>query len=67
MVRIKSASEIDKKYKGAIANVPAAYKDGVQATTGWKAAAIGGQDLYEAQMQNRQVLARREKGLQGVT
>jgi hypothetical protein len=67
MVRIKSATEIDRKYKAAIANVPAAYKDGVQATTDWKAKALEGQDLYEAQMQNRTVLQRRAKGLQAVT
>lgn len=47
--------------------MPAAYKDGVQATTDWKAKALEGQDLYEAQMQNRTVLQRRVKGLQAVT
>lgn len=67
MVKIKSASEISKRYNAAIANVPAAYKEGVQATADWKAKALEGQDLYEAQMQNRTVLARRAKGLTAVT
>jgi len=66
MVRIKSATEIDKAYKDAIGNVPAKYKTGVQATTGWKEAAIAGQGLYEQQMSDRAVLARRQKGLESV-
>lgn len=67
MVKIKSAGEISKRYNAAIANVPNAYKEGVLATTDWKNKALEGQDLYEAQMQNRTVLARRAKGLSAVT
>jgi hypothetical protein len=66
-MRIKSSADIDKAYKAAISGVPAAYKDGVSGVTGWKGAAIAGQDLYEAQMRDAKVLARREKGLAAVS
>lgn len=63
MVKMPSASEIDAKYKEAIGRVPASYKAGVQKTTGWQAAAIAGQDLYVAKMQDSSILARRERAL----
>jgi len=66
-MRVKSAKQITEKYETSIANVPAAYKMGVQATDDWKEKAISGQALYEEQMQNRAVLARRKKGLESVS
>ena len=67
MVKIKSAAEIDSKYRGAIGRVPAAYKDGITKTTGWHEKAIAGQALYEEKMSNAAILARREKALQAVS
>lgn len=67
MVRMPSRAEIEQRYRSAIPQVPARYKAGVEKTSGWKEAAIQGQALYEARMQDPNVLKRREKGLQNVS
>lgn len=67
MVKIKSASEIAKAYTDSIGTVAPKYQAGVNATSGWKNAAIGGQKIYEEKMRDSAVLARREKGLQNVS
>ena len=67
MVRVKSAEEIDRKFREAIPRVPTAYKTGVQGTRGWKEKAIEGQDLYEERMRDPAVLSRRRAGLEGVS
>lgn len=67
MVFVPNASERKAKYVAAIGGVPAAYNAGIQRTQGWKDAALGGQALYEEQMRNPNVLARRADGLQAVS
>ena len=47
MVFVKDKAARRAAYERAIPNVPGAYKAGIDATQGWKAAAIAGQQLYE--------------------
>lgn len=61
-MKVKSQSDIKKNYEQATSIVTERYKTGV-ADAQWKDAAIAGQDLYETQMQNPTVLARRTKGI----
>jgi len=67
MVKMPTRAEIEQRYKSAIPQVPARYKQGVEKTTDWKTAAIQGQSLYEQRMQDPNILKRREKGLQNVS
>jgi len=43
MVKMPTRAEIEQRYKSAIPQVPARYKQGVEKTTDWKTAAIQGQ------------------------
>lgn len=67
MVKIKSQAQIEANYRAGIPGAAAKYKNGIQATVGWKDAAIKGQGLYVQRMQDQNVLARREKGLNKVS
>jgi len=69
MVKIKSASEIDKKYKDAISRVPANYKAGVMATTNWqeKAASSEAEDLWKAKIAEAAAASRRQKAVAQVS
>lgn len=64
MVFVPDKAARKQAYERAIAGVPASYKAGIQATTGWKEAAINGQGLYEARMRDPEVLRKRERALQ---
>jgi hypothetical protein len=66
-IKMPSAAEIADRYKKSIGSVPDAYKKGIESTTNWRDAAIGGQSLFEQKMQDPAVLARRKKGLEAVT
>lgn len=63
MVKMPSQAQIKSRYTGAIPIVPGRYKEGVNATTGFIDAAVKGQGLYEAKMQDPETLARRGKAL----
>ena len=67
MVYVPNVQERKKAYTDAIGGVPNAYAQGIARTQGWKEAAINGQGLYEEQMRNPNVLARRADGLQKVS
>ena len=69
MVKIKSASEIDKKYKDAISRVPANYKAGVQGTTNWqeRAASAEAEDLWKAKIAEAAAANRRQKAVAQVS
>lgn len=67
MVRMPSRAAREEAYRNSIGAVPGKYKKGIESTTGWKEAALGGQNLYVQKMQDQSVLARREKGLQKVS
>lgn len=67
MVKIKSSSEIAKRYEEAIPRVGPAYKKGVEGVTDWQEKAVKGQGLYEAKMSDSEVLARRGKALEKVS
>ena len=58
-----SAEDIDKRYSDAIPRVAAAYRSGVEKTTGFKEASLAGKDNYNAVM--AQVISedRRSKGI----
>ena len=69
MVKIKSASEIDKKYKDAISRVPANYKAGVQGTTNWqeRASSNEAEDLWKAKIAEAAAVNRRQKAVSQVS
>jgi len=67
MVFVPDKATRKAKYDAAIGQVPGSYKAGVQRVTDWKEKAISGQGLYETQMQNSNVLKRREVALQKVS
>lgn len=67
MVRIPSSAEIDKRYREAIGRASSRYKDGVQATTGWQAAAIAGESNYAAGVAAAAADGRRAKALGAVS
>lgn len=64
MVYVPDKATRKRAFEAAIPQVPAAYKDGIERTQGWRDAALAGQNLYEQQMQNPDVLGRRARGLQ---
>lgn len=64
MVYVPDKATRKRAFEAAIPQVPAAYKDGIERTQGWRDAALAGQNLYEQQMQNPDVLSRRARGLQ---
>jgi len=67
MVKMPSSQQIQSRYTSAVAVVPERYKNGIEGTNDWKAKSLEGQALYTTRMQDPNVLARREKGLQKVT
>ena len=66
MVRIKPREVLKKRYQDAVRFVPARYKEGIQAVTGWKESALAGQKVYEEKMSNPEVLARRAKAIERI-
>ena len=64
MVYVPSAAERKAKYINSLGVVPGNYKAGIERTTNWKDKALAGQNLYEQQMQNAQVLRRRAIALE---
>ena len=66
MVFVKDKAARRAAYERAIPNVPGAYKAGIDATQGWKAAAIAGQQLYEEKMRDPEVLSKRARSLEKV-
>lgn len=69
MVKIKSAAEIDKRYKDGISRAPAAYKAGVTATTDWqeKASSNEAEDLYAAKIREAVSAKSRQRGVSRVS
>lgn len=67
MVYVPSAAERKQKYLNSLGNVPGNYKVGIERTTNWKDKALQGQNLYEQQMQNANVLRRRAVALERVS
>lgn len=65
-VKVKSQSDIKKNYEQSTSIVTERYKMGVSDAE-WKDKALDGQDLYEARMQDPNVLARRNKGINKVS
>ena len=66
MVNVPSQAERQRAYEQAIGAVPAKYQAGIQATQGWKEAAIAGQGLYEERMRDPEVLGKRARALERV-
>ncbi len=67
MVYVPPKEERKSRYTAAIAGVPQAYAAGINRTTDWKSKSLAGQNLYEEQMRNAEVLSRRAKGLEKVS
>lgn len=65
-MKVKSQSEIKKNYEQSTSIVTERYKTGVSAAN-WKDDALAGQDLYVQTMQDPNVLARRNKGINKVS
>ena len=65
-MKVKSQSDIKNNYDQSTSIVTTRYKAGVTSAS-WKDAAIAGQDLYVATMQDPTVLARRNKGINKVS
>ena len=65
-MKVKSQSDIKKNYEQATSIVTERYKTGV-ASANWKDDALAGQDLYVQTMQDPNVLARRNKGINKVS
>ena len=63
-IRMPSQTEIAKSYADGASRAPAKYKDGVERTTGFKEAAIAGEALYAAKMQEVISNGTRAKGLE---
>lgn len=69
MVKIKSSSEIAKKWEEAIGRVPGAYKSGVTATNDWaeKASSNEAEDLWNAKIAEAAAARRRQKAVSAVS
>jgi len=69
MVKIKSASEIDKSFKDAIGRVPGAYKAGVQRTTDWqeKASSEAAESLWNQKIAEAAAAKRRQKAVSQIS
>ena len=65
-MKVKSQSDIKKNYDQATSIVTERYKAGVN-TASWKDSALAGQDLYVQTMQDPNILARRNKGINKVS
>lgn len=66
MVKVKSEQEIKTNYEQSTALVPARFEAGVRSAE-WNANALKGQGLYEQQMSDPSILARRSKGIEKVS
>ena len=67
MVKIKPIEQMKKNFQDAVGRIPAKYKQGVQGVTGWKEAALKGQENYEKRMSDPNVLRRRARALERVS
>lgn len=67
MVETKSVSEAVEAWKEAISRVPAAYKKGVERTTGFVEKAIAGEDVWIQRVQEAASKRAREKGLREIS
>ena len=69
MVKIKSASEIDKNYKDGIGRAPAKYKAGVMRTSDWqeKASSEASESLWATKTAEAAAAKRRQKAVAGVS
>lgn len=63
-IRMPSQTDIAKSYAEGAGRAPAKYKEGVERTTGFKEAAIAGEALYGAKMQEVIANQARAKGLE---
>ena len=66
MVKVKSIDTGKRNYKGAASTAAARYKESI-AGIDWKGPALEAQALYEQQMSNPAVLARRASGIEKTT
>ena len=66
MVKVKSLDKAKRNYKGAASTAAARYKESI-ADVDWKGPALEAQALYEEQMSNPAVLARRASGIEKVS
>ncbi|NVM22644.1 MAG: hypothetical protein HWN68_12805 [Desulfobacterales bacterium] len=66
MVRVKSETDIKANYEKSTGDVGRRFEIGVK-TAEWKEPSIAGQELYEIQMSNSEVLARRKTGIDRVS
>jgi len=66
MVKVKSIDKAKRNYKGAASTAAARYKESI-ADIDWKGPALEAQALYEEQMSNPAVLARRATGIEKTT
>ena len=64
MVNVPSQADRQRAYEQSIGAVPGKYQAGIQATQGWKEAAIAGQSLYEEKMRDPEVLGKRARALE---
>jgi len=66
MPKVKSLEKIKANYKGAASVAATRYKEAIPGIA-WQAAAIDGQELYEARMSDPAVLERRSKNIAKVS
>ena len=66
MVKVKSIDKAKRNYKGAASTAAARYKESIS-DIDWKGPALEAQALYEEQMSNPAVLARRASGIEKTT
>lgn len=67
MVKVKSQSAIDKRYRASIGQAAGSYKDGVQATNNWQENAIAAESLYAQKVQEAIAAQRRAKAISAVS
>ncbi|RLI86944.1 MAG: hypothetical protein DRP01_03120 [Archaeoglobales archaeon] len=67
MVETKSVSEAVEAWKEAITRVPAAYKKGIQRTTGFVEKAAAAEDVWIQRIQEAAARRAREAGLRKIT
>lgn len=69
MVKIKSAGDIDAKYRDGIGRAPANYKKGVQATSDWqeKASSEAAESNFAAGVQDAIAAKRRQRAVSQVS
>jgi len=67
MVRTKGVSATTKNYEGAIGNVPAKYKTGVESAESWQSNAVAAEDLWKAKIAEAAANNARSKGISRVS